>query len=175
MERSYEDSAPPLPEGTLCTDQVLADGSVVFSLTAHALAEIERHRWIESEKRGGDIGTEAYEHWLVHCWKGWVRSKLIEHLYGWRRWSAFTPGLFGLMRRGTVEREVPAEVLHRVASIFSQGGENLDVITWAVDDSDCMPNVLWLLELIDINAARHRLVPDHLRLFLPLSETDHGP
>ncbi len=161
------DQAPALPEGTLCTDRILADGEVVYSLTAHALAELERHRWIESEKRGGDIGPIAYDHWIEHCWQGWVRSKLLEHLYGWRRWSAFEGELFGLLRRSTVERHVPSDVLHRVASILGQGGENLDVITWAVDSTDLIPNVLWLLEQIDINAARHRLVVDHLRLFLP--------
>ena len=167
MHEPLADQAPPLPEGTLCTDRVLADGEVEYSLTAHALAELERHRWIESEKRGGDIGIRAYDHWIEHCWNGWVRSKLLEHMYGWRRWSAFKPDLFGLMRRGTVEREVPSSVLHRVAAILGQGGENLDVITWAVDGTDVLPNVLWLLEQIDINAARQRLVTDHLRLFLP--------
>lgn len=167
-----QETAPHLPEGTLCIDRVLADGDIEYSLTAHALAEVERHRWIESEQRGHDVGESAYEDWVVRCWNGWVRSKLLEHLYGWRRWSAFRNDLHGLMRRGTVERQVPNDVLRRVAWILGHGGENLDVIDWAVDHLDNVSNVLWLLEQIDINAARHRLVPDHLRLFLPQPGAD---
>ncbi|MDA3959916.1 MAG: hypothetical protein PF961_03930 [Planctomycetota bacterium] len=167
------DTAPHLPEGTLCTDRILPDGGVVYSLTAHALAEIERHRWIESEKKGHDVGPSAYEEWLTQCWNGWVRSKLLEHMYGWRCWSAFRSELHGLLRRGTVERHVSNEVLHRVAWILGHGGENLDVIDWAVEHTSEVQNVLWLLEQIDINAARHRLVPDHLRLFLPQTGVSH--
>jgi len=173
MRRS--DPAPtvaPLPEGVLPADRALDDHTVVYSLTAHALAEMERHRWFTSEASGRDLGYTAHHDWLRTCWRGWVRSKLLEHLYGWRRWSAFGTSQFALLRRSTVEREVPHDVLHEVASILGEGGENLDIIDWAVRSEQPMACILWLLERIDINSARQRLLEDHIRLFLPPLESN---
>lgn len=162
-----EDQAPPLPEGVLPTDRRRPDGVVVHSLTAHAICEMERHRWIESEKAGVNRGRDADLQWLRTYWSGWARSKLLEHLYGWRCWSAFGAGTFGLLRRGTVEKLVPHHVLRKVASILGNGGENLDVIAWAVENDQDLDSLFWLLDRIDINAVRHRFLTDHIRLFLP--------
>lgn len=159
-----------LPEGQLATDRQTPDG-VIYSLTAHALAEMERDRWIESESAGTDRGPMAYHNWVRRCWRGWVRSKLLEHLYGWRCWSAFSPSKLGLLNHGTTERHISEKVLHDVAALLAEGGENLDVINWAVCTQQPLPGIMWLLDRIDINAARQRLLDDHIRLFLPPVET----
>ncbi len=40
--------------------------------------EIERYRWIESEKEGGDIGGErANSEWLSRYAAAWQRSRLL--------------------------------------------------------------------------------------------------
>jgi hypothetical protein len=162
----YHDDTLDLPEGILACDDIRTEDAVIYSLTGHALIEIDRHRWIESEQHGHDLGHHADEHWMTHCWKGWVRSKLLEHLFGWRRWSAFGPDRFGLLVRGTVERMVSSDLLHQVARILAHGGENLDVIDWALEHDHPLDTVLWLLDRIDINAERQRLLDNHLRLFL---------
>jgi hypothetical protein len=160
-----------LPEGRLPADWERHDGIVVHSLTAHALESMERHKWIESEKSGHDRGEGAFQDWLERFWKGYVRSKLMEHLYGWRCWGAFEEADHGLLRRSTVEFHVPNHILHRVAEHLAEGGENLDVIDWVLAENAAgaginLDAVLWLLDRIDINAKRHRLLTDHIRLFI---------
>jgi hypothetical protein len=57
------------------------------------------------------------------------------------------------------------EILEQVAGILADGGENLDVINWALSADLPLDEILWLLDRIDINAKRHRLLTDHIRLF----------
>lgn len=160
-------SAPEdLPEGLLACDVALADGTLVHSLTAHALAAAERHKWIESEKARCDLGDPSLKDWVDCYWTGYVRARLMEHLYGWRRWSAFEDDHFGLLARSTVQHFLSREVLHQVALLLREGGENLDVISWATAAGHDLDAIIWLLERIDINAVRHRLLTDHIRLFI---------
>ncbi len=156
-----------LPEGRLATDQVRPDGVTVHSLTAHAIQMMERHRWIESEHAGRDVGDWCLRDWVERYWKGFVRARLIEHLYGWRCWGAFDEADFGLLVRRSVEYHVSTSVLEQVASILGDGGENLDVITWALERGHDLDPILWLLDRIDINAKRHRLMTSHILLFVP--------
>ncbi|MGH6751125.1 MAG: hypothetical protein ACREDP_03075, partial [Bradyrhizobium sp.] len=110
---------------------VRTDGLVVHSLTAHAIAAMERHKWIESEKARCDLGTPAVLDWVDRYWTGFVRARMMEHLYGWRCWGAFADGDFGLLVRTTVDYHVPRAILDHVALILREGGENLDVIAAA--------------------------------------------
>ncbi len=158
-------AAESLPEGALATDRVDADGVLVHSLTAHALAAIDRHKWIESERVGRDLGDAAVGDWIDRYWKGWVRARLIEHLYGWRCWGAFDRHQFGLLHRSTVEHHLAPDTLRVVAGILGEGGENLDVLTWAMHAGEPLEPLLWLLDRIDVNAHRRRLLADHIRLF----------
>ncbi len=166
MNHPQSAKATDLPEGRLAIDWERPDGVIVYSLTAHALASMDRHKWIESQKAGLDLGESAVGDWLERFWKGWTRSKLMEHFYGWRCWGAFDEHDFGLLNRSSVEHHVHHEVLEQVASILAEGGENLDVINWALSTDLPLDEILWLLDRIDINAKRHRLLTDHIRLFL---------
>ncbi len=166
---SLATAAIELPEGRLANDYERPDAVVVYSLTAHALFALDRHKWIESQKAGRDLGRAAVEDWLERYWKGWTRSKLVEHLYGWRCWGAFDEGDFGLLNRTSVEHHVTHSVLEHVATILAQGGENLDVISWALSLDQQLDEILWLLDRIDINAKRRRLLTDHIRLFIDRS------
>ena len=157
--------ATELPEGPLPTDRAGSDGVMVHSLTAHALFAIDRHKWIECEQRGSAVGEQAVQEWLDRCWKGWTRARLIEHLYGWRCWGAFGNNDFGLLTRETVDYHVPRVILEGVAEILAGGGENLDVINWALAQSHSLDAIIWLLDHIDINAKRQRLLTEHIRLF----------
>lgn len=156
----------PLYEGPLPNDRAREDGTVVHSITAHALCAMERHKWIESEKRGCDLGDSALSDWIDRHWRSFVRSKLIEHLYGMRCWSAFDESDYGLLARSSVQYHIPHDQLEIISGILADGGENLDVINWALQFDHPLEPVLWLLERIDINAKRHRLLTDHIRLFV---------
>lgn len=165
MMLNQQSRAAELPEGRLAIDRERPDGIVVYSLTAHALSAIDRHKWIESQKAGRDLGKMAVDDWIERYWKGWTRSKLMEHFYGWRCWGAFDEEDFGLLIRSSVEHHVPHHVLEQIGGILAQGGENLDVINWALSSDQVLEEILWVLDRIDINAKRHRLLTDHIRLF----------
>jgi len=164
-----------LPEGVLPCDRTLPDGMVVYSLTGHTLQEMERYKWIRSEQCGHNVGDEVHQEWLSRFWPGWIRSLMLEHLFGRRCWSAFDRGHFGLFRRKTVEHHVAEDVLSEVAAILQDGGENLDVINWAGETGQDLDAVLWLLDRIDINAIRHRLLTDHIQLFLKRANCEGRP
>jgi hypothetical protein len=155
-----------LPEGDLATDQVRPDGVVVYSLTAHALQAMERHKWIESKQAGRDLGVAVLHDWLDRYWIGWVRSKLVEHFFGIRCWGAFSERDFGLLIRSTIEHNVTDAIIRETCLILGNGGENLDVIDWAISNAADLNAVLWLLDRIDINARRQRLLTNHIRLFI---------
>jgi hypothetical protein len=112
------------------------------------------------------VGEWAYRDWLDRCWKGWTRARLLEHLYGWRCWGAFDEDDFGLFTRTTVEHHVPRQILYTVSELLAKGGENLDVINWAICESQNLDAIIWLLDRIDINAKRQRLLTEHIRLFV---------
>jgi hypothetical protein len=158
-------TAVEMPEGHLPADRVREDGVIVHSLTAHALYAIDRHKWIESEKHDRDLGDSAVDEWVRLHWRGWARARLMEHLYGWRCWGGYGEADFGLLIRATVDVHVHRRILEHVSAILANGGENLDVIAWALAANEDLTPILWLLDRIDINAKRSRLLTDHIRLF----------
>lgn len=155
-----------MPEGQLPADRVRPDGVIVYALTAHALYAIARHKWIESEREQHDLGDAAVDEWINRHWRGWVRTRLMEHFYGWRCWGGFGEEDFGLLSRTTVEVHVPRYILEETAGILAAGGENLDVIVWALSANVPQASILWLLERIDINSKRSCLLTDHIRRFV---------
>ena len=165
MKMGLKRKATDLPEGDLPTDYHREDGVLVHSLTAHALKAIERH--VENCQRDhGMSGSDAREDWLTKFYKGWARSRLLEHYYGWRCWSAFGDKNFALFRRSSLLHNVDKDVLEEVAERLANGGENLDIIDWAMSDERDLDAILWLLDRVDINAQRQRLLTDHIRTFL---------
>lgn len=158
-------TAVEMPEGQLPADRMRCDGVLVYALTAHALYAIDRHKWIESEKNHRDLGDSAVDEWTDLHWRGWARARLMEHLYGWRCWGGFGEDDFGLLLRATVEYHVHRHVLEKVSSLLAAGGENLDVIAWALSTQEPLDPILWLLDRIDINAKRSHLLTEHIRQF----------
>ena len=121
------------------------------SLYQDGFHEAHRHKWIQSEKLGRDLGDAALHDWYGRYWSGYCRIKRIEHVIGDRCWQEFQDGpsqflldlyhsqdlLFGL-------------ILDRV----SQGWENLDVIVWSIDWGLPMDRVQAILLELNINCAR---------------------
>lgn len=162
----YQNEDHQLPEGDLPIDRINSRHIREYSLTAHAIYAMDRHKWIESVKRGYDVGERIYHEWLDRYWNGWVRSKLLEHLFGIRWWGGFSEDDYSLFVKGTVEHRVSRQVLSQTCRILGNGGENLDVINWALLNNCEIDTVLWLLDRIDINAKRRRLTAAYIRLFL---------
>jgi hypothetical protein len=116
-----------------------------------ALAEAEKHKWIESQKAGRDLGEAALRDWSRRYWWHWCRDRWIEHLSGERFWSELDQHDYGLLKRDFHPN--PALVKEIVVRIKA-GGENLDIIKWSLDSQQNVGEVLEVLKLLDINSRR---------------------
>jgi hypothetical protein len=114
--------------------------------------EIEalRHKWIESEKAGRDLGEWAIRCWVREHWNGFLRERWLEHLQGRAFWIELDHDDFGLLQREFQDSPLIEPILERLIA----GQENLDVITWALDLALQMDEVLDILETLDINSRR---------------------
>jgi hypothetical protein len=132
------------------------DSPPCMSLHASAAIEARRHRWIESEKAGRDLGEEAVRHWVREHWAGFLRGRWMEHLEGRVFWIELDRGDFGLLRKRSWDAGVFDEILWRLQA----GGENLDILGWSLDRRLSLGQhgeVLEILVALDING--HRVEP----------------
>ncbi len=113
--------------------------------------EAARHRWIESEKAGRDLGEVAVHHWVKQHWGGYLRARWLEHLQGKTFWIELDRGDFGLLRERFQDK---ALLLDRILDRLKNGQENLHVILWAIDWNLPMADVLEILTALDINSRR---------------------
>lgn len=113
--------------------------------------EVDRFKWIESEKAGFDLGECAIRRWVKDHWCGYLRARWLEHLQGIRFWVELDRGDFGLLQRRFQDQD---PLLDRILDRLKDGQENLDVIIWALDWSVPMEQVINILEALDINSRR---------------------
>ena len=113
--------------------------------------EIDRFKWIESERVGYDLGESAVRQWVADHWRGYLRARWLEHLQGKRFWIELDRGDFGLL-----SRDFPSdrELLNCVLELLKAGQENLDVICWANHHRIPSDSVVCILEALDINSRR---------------------
>ena len=121
------------------------------SLYDEAHREAERHKWIESQKQGRDLGETAIRDWYQVYWLHYCRSKRMEHLRGSRCWQEFGDEDFG--RLDSI-RHTQDLLVDRILERVDAGQENLDIINWAIEWGLAMDRVLDILSQLDINRAR---------------------
>jgi len=112
--------------------------------------EAQRHKWIESEKAGRDLGEWAIRCWVSEHWNGFLRERWLEHLQGRNFWIELDHNDFGLLQRSFQDSPLIDEILRQLKG----GKENLDILNWALDNGDSMDEVLEILEALDINSRR---------------------
>ena len=112
--------------------------------------EAQKHKWIESEKAGRDLGEWAIRGWVREHWNGFLRDRWLEHLQGRTFWIELDHDDYGLLQREFRESALIDDIL----SMLKQGHENLNVLNWAIDNDLPMDEVLEILETLDINARR---------------------
>src|SRR5947208_16909220 len=79
-----------------------ADNRLMYqkkSVYTDCIEEENRHRWIESEKAGYDLGEPVVRRWVQDHWTGYLRAKWVEHLQGKCFWTELDRGDFGLLQR----------------------------------------------------------------------------
>jgi hypothetical protein len=120
--------------------------------------EIQKYKWIASEKAGRDLGETAVRRWVREHWCGYLRARWLEHLEGKRFWMELDRGDFGLL-----QRHFPGDplLLDRILDRIKAGQENLDIIRWAHDWGVSTEPVIRILESLDMNSRRlaHRFDP----------------
>ncbi len=141
-------ACPPLPSAPM----------VKKSVHRECIEEENKHKWIESEKAGCDLGEEAIRRWVQNHWWGYLRARWLEHLQGKRFWVELDRGDFGLLQRKFNDNTL---LLDRILDRLKAGQENLDIICWAQTWGIPVEPVLQILEALDINSRRlaHRFDP----------------
>jgi hypothetical protein len=124
---------------------------VAYSLYDEALAEALRHKWIESQKQGRDLGSAALKDWFRRHWLPFCRECRLQHIEGMCRWQEFAETEFGQVYHLLLSGDL---LLDRILDRMEHGKDNLEIILWGLDWGLPMPRVLELLEMIDINRAR---------------------
>jgi len=121
-------------------------------LSVHRIGEEEaqRHKWIESEKAGRDLGEWAIRCWVREHWNGFLRERWLEHLQGRTFWIELDHDDYGLLQQEFQDSELIDDIL----SMLKAGQENLNVLNWALDQDLAMSEVLRILEMLDINSRR---------------------
>jgi hypothetical protein len=123
----------------------------MLSLYEEGLREAERHKWIESQKRGMDLGEWALGDWYRRYWPIFCRLKCLEHLAGGRVWREFAADDYGLVGKLLEQRDLLLELILDRAHC---GMENLDIICWAHDWGMPMERVIRILEQLNLNRAQ---------------------
>jgi hypothetical protein len=116
-----------------------------------AWQEAEKHKWIESEKAGRDLGADAIRDWSRKHFHRWCRERWIEHLLGTRYWGELDHEDFGLLRQ---DFHPNTRLVRLVTERIQTGGENLDILQWVVSCGENLHDTLEILWLLDINSRR---------------------
>lgn len=125
--------------------------SIPPSLYSAGLEEALRHKWIESQKHGCDLGEAALKDWFRRHWLPFCRAKRLEHVEGLRQWHEFAEHEFGQVYELIVQEEVLCD---RILDRMEHGYDNFEIINWGLSWGLPMERVRSLLEMIDINRAR---------------------
>ena len=121
------------------------------SVHRECIEEENKHKWIESEKAGYDLGEACVRRWVKEHWRGYLRGKWVEHLQGKCFWVELDRGDFGLLQR---KFQSQAELLDLILNQLASGRENLDVLDWAVASRISTDPVKEILESLDVNSQR---------------------
>ncbi|NQV29224.1 MAG: hypothetical protein HQ518_33130 [Rhodopirellula sp.] len=123
----------------------------VCSLYEAAFEEARCHRWIESQKRGRDLGNDGFFEWYDRFWWNFLRYRHLEHLLGEYRWQEFAAESFGVLAPLLDSQDALAI---EIVDQYRQGCENLDILNWALRKCLCLAEVRECLTLINMNDAR---------------------
>jgi hypothetical protein len=130
-----------------------------LSVFKHSYQEAQRHKWIESQRAGRDLGDEALHAWVKLHWNGFLRARWLEHLEGKMFWQELDRGDFALFQWRFDDQQRP--LLNQIVDRLKAAKENLDLILWARENGIPMHEVIDILFIIDINSRRleHRFDP----------------
>jgi hypothetical protein len=121
------------------------------SLHAEGEQEALRHKWIESERAGRDLGEACIQCWVQEHWNGFLRSRWLKHLQGETFYYELEGRDFGLLQKRFCDK---TNLLNQILNRLIKGQENLDVIVWSIDTGLPFEPIHEILEALDINSRR---------------------
>jgi len=121
------------------------------SLFQEALSEAQRHKYLESEKVGRDLGRTAIDDWQRRHWTIWLRHRWLEHLLGAACWEEFEGWRFGRLHALFSSRQ---SLLDEVVDLVRRGGENADILWWAAREERDISAVIRMLIELRLNEIR---------------------
>jgi hypothetical protein len=121
------------------------------SVYTECIEEENKHKWIESEKAGYDLGEGCIQRWVEKHWMGYLRARWVEHLQGKCFWVELDRGDFGLLEREFKEHK---ELLDTILDQLKTGKENLLVLLWAINAQIPTETVISILKALDVNSRR---------------------
>lgn len=125
------------------------------SLLSVAWDEIQRHKWIESEKARCDVGQAAVTDWVRRFWWRFCRWRRIEHIEGVHRWHEFSHEDFARILPPILANDaLMLLIVELMKTDRRRVISDLEVIVWARDAGVSMDRVLEILGEIHINDAR---------------------
>lgn len=128
-------------------------GVQILNLFEEASKEAYRHKWIESERAGHDLGDTAIEDWYRRFWNQFVRERWVQHIRGEVFWPELDNHDFGIVRSEFADCKPQLE---EIIGILEKGGENLDIVQWAIESGEDMDCIMRVLARLDLNS--HRLM-----------------
>jgi hypothetical protein len=110
-----------------------------------------------------DLAARAYADlpWSARAFTCWLRARLLEHWSGECFWHELDRGDFGVLRRPLHPNTT---LVADIVTLLMCGAENLTVITWAVETSKPLDDVVEILTALDVNSRR---APRFLWLLAP--------
>ena len=122
-----------------------------MSVYEEARKAADEHKWLQSERAGYDLGSEAVRDWTRSHWLKFYRCRFVQHLRGELFWKEFDEQSYGLAGRHLVTSR---QLLDEILDCVKRGAENLDLIINADDCGWPMDQVMCILEALDINSKR---------------------
>jgi hypothetical protein len=142
---------PTLPQTDMPTPADPPPSVPTKSVYQDCIEEENRHKWIESQKAGYDLGEGCIHGWVRKHWQGYLRARWVEHLQGKCFWVELDRGDFGLLQREFHDQK---PLLDTILDQLKSGKENLHVILWAIDNHTPTEPVLNILKALDVNSRR---------------------
>lgn len=121
---------------------------VAASVYDQAWREAFRHKWIESQKRGFDLGRAAIKDWDKRHFKKFYRWCHWQHLTGWQFFKEFPEEHFDRVM------DPRDEIEQLVIGQFWDGLENLEIFNCALGCGWPTDQVRVVLSRLQINEAR---------------------
>ncbi len=125
---------------------------MTVSLYIECWHEAAKHKWIESQKHGTDLGDEALHDWFSRHWPIYCRIGRLEHLAGMRAWAEFPMDDFNLITH--LQAQGDNETIDWILERAWQGLENLNLINDAQEWALPIDRVIEILGALHLNLAQ---------------------